>query len=39
MTMLRPAWVEIDLAALAYNVSLVRKRVGADVRIFAFQTV
>ncbi|MBT6276134.1 MAG: alanine racemase [Chromatiales bacterium] len=35
MTMLRPAWMEVDLAAISYNVSLVRKRIGPDVRLFA----
>lgn len=35
MALLRPTWIEIDLKALAYNVSLVRRRVGPDVRIFA----
>lgn len=35
MGMLRPTWVEIDLAALRSNVALVRERVGENVQIFA----
>ena len=35
MTVLRPAWVEIDLGALKHNVGLVRQRVGPRVRVFA----
>ncbi|MDP6689485.1 MAG: alanine racemase [Alphaproteobacteria bacterium] len=35
MTMLRSAWVEIDLAALRYNVGQLRERVGPDVAIMA----
>ena len=35
MSMLRPTWIEIDLTAITYNVSLVRKRIGPDVQLFA----
>jgi alanine racemase len=35
VTPLRPAWVEIDLGALADNVRLVREIVGPSVRLFA----
>ena len=35
MTMTRPAWVEIDLAALRHNVGLLRDTVGPDVAIMA----
>jgi len=31
----RPTWAEIDLAALAHNLRLIRKRIGPDVRILA----
>lgn len=31
----RPAWVEIDLAAIAHNVGLTRQLVGPNVQIFA----
>ena len=35
MTMTRPAWVEIDLAALRHNTGLLRDVVGPDVAIMA----
>ena len=35
MSVLRPAWAEIDLGALKHNVGLVRRRVGPRVKIFA----
>ena len=35
MDMARPAWIEIDLAALRYNVGLLHERVGADVEVMA----
>jgi alanine racemase len=35
MTSLRPAWLEIDLDALAHNVRLHRRAAGPDCRFFA----
>jgi Alanine racemase, N-terminal domain len=35
MTGLRPAWLEIDLGALAHNVRLHRRAAGPDCRFFA----
>lgn len=32
---MRPAWIEIDLSAIAHNVRQVRRFVGADVRVMA----
>ena len=31
----RPCWIEIDLAALAHNVGLLRTRLGPDKHIIA----
>src|SRR5262245_48623572 len=31
----RPTWAEIDLAALAHNLRVIRKQVGPDVKILA----